>query len=559
VATTYVLLRSDEQPQEAIQGAFTELTSQAGEELYPSLSPDGDFVVYMSENSGNWDIYLQRVGGQKAINLSEDSPDDDRTPAFSPDGQQIAFRSEREGGGIFVMGATGESVRRITDFGYHPAWSPDGKSLVFAEEGFPDPLNRGGISQLWTVDLATGETQLISEGDAVQPNWSPGGHRIAYWAVPEGGQRDILTMPAEGGEPIRVTNDPHLDWNPVWSPDGAHLYFLSDRGGSMNLWRVPIDEASGRPLGEPEPFTAPSSYAAHLTISTNGGRMAYASWVGTSNLQKVGFDPTEEEILGPRIPITQGSRIYGLGDASPDGAWLTFSTWETQEDIFVARTDGTGLRQLTNDVHKDRMPRWSPHGKRIAFYSDRSGSYELWAIRPDGSGLQQLTDAPEMDLLYTVWAPDGSRMATMDSNTGIAYTFDPNTTWKDQVPEALPRPKDEGDIFDPVAWSPDGKRLAGGLLSAGGTYELSIFSLESQTYERWEGPLSQACWLQDSRRILSANEGKLFLLDTRSNEPRELLATPEGSITWVSLSPDNRTIYFSLETEEADIWLVDLK
>ena len=56
-------------------------------------------------------------------------------PAYSPDGKRIAFRSERDGGGIFIMGASGESVMRLTDFGYNPSWSPDGKEIVCAMEG----------------------------------------------------------------------------------------------------------------------------------------------------------------------------------------------------------------------------------------------------------------------------------------------------------------------------------------------------------------------------------------------------------------------------------------
>jgi len=63
---------------------------------------------------------LQRVGGKNPINLTKDSAVDDTQPAFSPDGERIAFRSDRDGGGIFVMGATGESVKRLTGFGYTP-------------------------------------------------------------------------------------------------------------------------------------------------------------------------------------------------------------------------------------------------------------------------------------------------------------------------------------------------------------------------------------------------------------------------------------------------------
>src|SRR5262249_10988486 len=164
------------------------------------------------------------------------------------DGEQIAFRSERNGGGIFVMGATGESVRRLADFGHNPAWSPDGKQIVFgAAEAQDSPDRYGSDSQLWVVNASNGEKRQLTKPnslpDAVQPNWSPHGHRIAYWAS-HGGQRDIWTVSADGADPVAVTQDLALDWSPVWSPDGNYLYFASDRGGSMNLWRVRIDERS---------------------------------------------------------------------------------------------------------------------------------------------------------------------------------------------------------------------------------------------------------------------------------------------------------------------------
>jgi len=124
------------------RATFTQLTNQPGEEMFPSLSPDGKSLVYQSKASGNWDIYSQRVGGKNPVNLTKDSPEDDIHPAFSPDGERIAFRSKREGGGIFLMGATGESVTRLTSFGYNPAWSPDSNRSYTRPGGSGGPIAR---------------------------------------------------------------------------------------------------------------------------------------------------------------------------------------------------------------------------------------------------------------------------------------------------------------------------------------------------------------------------------------------------------------------------------
>ena len=136
-------------------------------------------------------------------------------------------------------------------------------------------------------------TKPDSVPDAVHPNWSPHGHRIAYWAV-RGGQRDIWTVSADGTHPVAVTEDAALDWSPVWSPDGNYLYFASDRGGSMNLWRVRIDEKSGKVFGRPEPVTTPSPYSGPISISRDGKRIAYVHQTTTANIRKAAFDPIKE-------------------------------------------------------------------------------------------------------------------------------------------------------------------------------------------------------------------------------------------------------------------------
>ncbi|MES1211116.1 MAG: protein kinase, partial [Acidobacteriota bacterium] len=87
-----------------VDASFSRLTTEAGPETFPSLSPDGDFFVYTKESGGDPDIFWQRTGGGNPQNLTEESPWPDTQPALSPDGERIAFRSEREGGGLFLMG-----------------------------------------------------------------------------------------------------------------------------------------------------------------------------------------------------------------------------------------------------------------------------------------------------------------------------------------------------------------------------------------------------------------------------------------------------------------------
>ncbi len=119
---------------EPARAEFLQLTSQPGVEWFPSISPDGKWVVYAGAGPGGHQIYLQSVSGETPLDLSHDASVDDDQPAFSPDGERIAFRSSRAGGGIFVMGRTGEAAKRITHAGFKPSWSPDGAQLAFTTE-----------------------------------------------------------------------------------------------------------------------------------------------------------------------------------------------------------------------------------------------------------------------------------------------------------------------------------------------------------------------------------------------------------------------------------------
>jgi hypothetical protein len=120
---------------EAAAGRMVQFTFDEGVELDPSVSPDGNSFVYEAVDGGDPDIFQQRVGGENRINLTADCDEDDIMPAYSPDGAMIAFRSAREGGGLFVMGATGESVRRLLCFPHRQEPSLRGRQQARRSRG----------------------------------------------------------------------------------------------------------------------------------------------------------------------------------------------------------------------------------------------------------------------------------------------------------------------------------------------------------------------------------------------------------------------------------------
>ncbi len=193
-----------------------------------------------------------------------------------------------------------------------------------------------------------------------------------------------------------------------------------------------------------------------------------------------------------------------------------------QADIALVRNDGTGLTQLTNaPQHASFLPRWSPDGSKIAFYSQRSGSgSDLWTIRPDGSGINQLTET-RYRITHFAWSPDGSRIA-YSSAEGHTYIFDPESPWEEQSPEKLPSTNQGRFVAN--SWSPDGQWLAGHLNLDSGARRIALFSIASQEYQVLPVDGRTPVWLRDSRRLLFSQAGKIRLLDRESGNHREVLS-----------------------------------
>jgi Tol biopolymer transport system component len=224
--------------------------------------------------------------------------------------------------------------------------------------------------------------------------------------------------------------------------------------------------------------------------------------------------------------------------------------------IYVERSDGTGLRQLTGDSAIDAVPRWSPDGSRIAFHSTRGPKLQLWSIRSDGSELRQLTDA-DSGVAYPVWSPDGARIVGSEVlKRGRSFIFDPAQPGK---PEALPVPEASlQPVIAMTSWSADGRWLCGAIMPDNG---ILTYDLRTRRYERLTDYGEWPAWFPDSRHVLfvSGPGEAFYVLDRVTRQVRKVFAAGRDVIGPPRLTRDGRQVYYTRRATEADIWLMTLR
>ena len=557
VPILWLMMRSKSSAPDWSRAAHVQLTSQPGTEFFPSLSADGKTFVYASNQNGNLDLFEQRVGGKNVTPLTPNTPSDETEPAYSPSGDLIAFRSTREPAGVYVMEGKGENVRLVVAGCHHPSWSPNGAEIVCSTHGQNAPASRNASpSALWIADVKTGAKRVLVEDDAMQPTWSPSGARVAFWfRPPSAGRSDVATVSKNGGQVEVVTKDASTNWNPVWSPDGKFLYFASDRKGNMSLWRVLINEETGKVEGEPEPVSTPATFSRHLNFSRDGKRLIYVQTEQQANIQGIKFDLKSEKTIGEIFSITRGDRRVVRPQLSPDGKQFVMRVpRRTQDDIVVVNRDGKEWRDLTNDQFFDRYPRWSPDGKHIAFTSDRTGRYEIWVMDADGTNLRQLTFDSRGDTSFPVWSANGSQIIFRRDRENVIV--DVNKSWSEQKLPQLPE-AGNGERFGAWDWSSDGSKILG--VFAGTGDSVGYFSLETNRFEKVAPSGVYPMWLSDSTRFIYISEGKAYLTDIQTKRVRKILDLGQEEIGGLGISNDGQLLYFTVSSSESDIWLLDLE
>ncbi len=394
-------------------------TSSAGGKALPAFSPDGNEIAYSwsGEKNDNVDIYLKLVGAGVPLRLTTD-PGADLSPAWSPDGRFIAFiRRSKVGDAYYLVSALGGPERKLTDsyrkdfeFGNYLDWSPDGKFLVVADRMSPQDRLR-----LLLISTESGERKVVASPTdpfVASPRFSPDGKALAFVAGAGYLAQDVYLVPVWGGEPKRLTFDKRFIHGLSWAPDGKEIVFSSDRGSLYNLWRVPV---SG---GTPELVSAAGQDSYQPTVSRQGNRLAYLHERLNMNVWRT----AGPNWTGPRAAPTKliaSTRGQAEVDFSPDGKRIAFESdrsgsWE----IWTCASDGSNPVELTSfGASNTGTPRWSPDGKQIAFDSRKEGHSDIYVMRAEGGSARRLTTEPFENNIPS-WSRDGRWIYFSSDRTG---------------------------------------------------------------------------------------------------------------------------------------------
>lgn len=567
IVVGYFLFRSGPKLADIKIGRTQQITHAPGLEIDSAISPDGKMIAYAAGPEGQMHLYIRQIAGGRTVALTESFPGHHRWPQWSPDGTRIAFQS---GGAIYVIPALGGIPKRLVEpypeeSVRTPSWSPDGKQIAYV---------KGRDIYVHLVD--EGKSRKIAE--AFEPHslsWSPDVSKIAYvsgnpaflFGRPYIGNIapcSIWVVSIEKGSPVQLTDNRYVNVNPVWTPDGRNILFISNRGGSRDVYQLPL-KASAVPAGSPVRLTTGLN-ALIISLSADGKKLAYSVFTYSSNIWSIKIPEEKAISISEAIPITTGNQAIEGISVSPDGKWLAFdSNRSGNQDIYKMPVGGGELEKLTTHPSDDFIPSWSPDGKEIVFYSFRKGNRDIHLMTADGRSIRQLTDDPAQER-YPDWSPDGKHLVFQSDKTARQELFvfsrlKEHTDWG--VPKQL--------TFDgggTPRWSPDGSLIAytsdTGLLvipPEGGEPRILVSSHDPATIPVPRFPE----WSADGRVVYykardAEGHSSFWSVPALGGKPKLLVRfdNPSRKSVRPEFSTGGFRFFFTLTENESDIWVMDL-
>ncbi len=548
-----------------------QVTNAIGMEDYPSWSPDGRTLAYAATESadlisGNWDIWVTQIGGGPPVNRTADHLGEDRYPAWSPDGRQIAFWSSRDGGGYFVAPALGGAPRKIIDtqqvtsgdLAGRPTWSPDGAAVA----AFVGSLTKASIV---TTSLRSGESARrelpAGIGNAKDLAWSPHSDRVAFVdAANLSVQVNRLHTFAPGAVVAPAITDGRTSaWSPSWSADGRTLYFVQNRGGTMDLWQQPLT-GEGVSEGDPSPLTTGSEMR-QAAFSPDGRRLAYSKGRRVGNVWRMPIRRDRPATWTDAEQVTFDHAFIEFIDVSPDRSRLLVSSDRSgNSDVWMQPVTGGEMRQVTVDPAPDWNPRWSPDGQSVAYYSYGSGAREIWVQFLAGGPARQLSRTGGYSV-WPAWSPDGRRIAFASSPASGPQDYRIWLVAPEGGEARVLSPS--GDQRDPQ-WSPDGRWLTFVSIRSG---EGRLWRMPAQggpAEMLGGGPVYSHRWSPDGKHIYLAGSsdraGSIWEMaaDGTHERPVTDLRGRRGYVEPLSLATDGTYLYFTWCEDLSDIWVMDV-
>jgi YVTN family beta-propeller protein len=310
--------------------------------------------IFISDDTGQHVNQLTHATGDLELNAQ---------PAFQPGGKHLAFVSSRDdvdhNWNVFTMELTGHNQVDLTikDGGVEdtePAWSPDGTQIAWRRDW-----------SIWVMNAdGSNKQQLTFSLPARSPQWSPDGQWISFVAFANGGHEDVFVIPAAGGMPINLTDNPAADLQPSWSADSQALAFETNRHHVISGTTVITDNW--------ELYAVNISTTVQTRLTDSPGQDHAASW------------------------SPDGSQIAFISDRN--NAQYDFSLW-------VMNPDGTQQRRVTGPMQLLAPIAWSPDGRRVAIQGGLLENGELYAIDVASGAVARLTNDSVGDA-NPVWRPD---------------------------------------------------------------------------------------------------------------------------------------------------------
>jgi tricorn protease len=443
---------------------------------FPDVSADQIVFVYAG------DLWIVPKEGGLARKLS--SPKGfEFLPKFSPDGQMIAFSGNYDGNtDVYVMPAVGGSPKRLT---HHPEgdgiveWYPDGKNILYRSL-MRSPSYR--FRRLFKQPIRGGMPEMLPLPYGELASFSPDGKRMAFqyisrqgrtWKRYRGGMAsDLWIYDFVENTSEKITKFEGTDALPMWHENT--IYFLSDRDKLKkgNIWAYDLDTKKFRQVTEFKEYDVKwPSIGPDSIIFENGGKL-YLLDLKNEKSRPVSIKvPADLPAIRAQLKDCSKNIDNSSFALSPSGKRALFGA---RGEIFTVPQKHGSVRNLTNTSGvAERYPAWSPDGKQVAYFSDRTGEYELYLRSGDGKGKErQITKGGSVYRFGPVWSPDSKKIAFLDKTSSL-FILD--------VGEGKPKFVDKDNvsyIFD-YTWSPDNRWLAYTKKMNNGQGAVMIYDAES--------------------------------------------------------------------------------